>query len=100
LGREDEGYDKGIGTAQEDEAARLFCERVKRNSGGRIEVTNYDAEVLLGIGETFTGVADGVADLAITSAVYCRGWVLKDEGGNAYGQGRWGETHGRSGKTD
>ena len=44
-------------------------------SGGRIEVTNFNAEVLLGIGETFRGVGSGVADLAVTSSIYHRGTV-------------------------
>ena len=38
-------------------------------------MTQYDAEVLLGIGETFTGVADGVADCAITASIYHKGFV-------------------------
>jgi len=38
-------------------------------------MVNYDAEVLLGIGECFTGVADGVADVAVTSPIYHRGIV-------------------------
>jgi TRAP-type C4-dicarboxylate transport system substrate-binding protein len=65
----------GIGIPQQDEAARLFVERVERLSGGRIEITNYDAEVLLGATETFTGVADGVADLAVTGSVYIQGML-------------------------
>lgn len=65
----------GIGIKAEDEASKLFCEHVKKLSGGRIEMRNYDAEVLLGIGETFKGVASGVADVAITSPVYHRGII-------------------------
>ncbi|KPK92410.1 MAG: hypothetical protein AMJ94_04990 [Deltaproteobacteria bacterium SM23_61] len=65
----------GIGIAAQDEAAKLFCERVNNLSGGRIEMKNYDAEVLLGIGETFKGVGSGVADVAVTSPIYHRGIV-------------------------
>ena len=57
----------GIGIQSQDRAAKLFVERVNKMSGGRIEVTNFDAEVLLGIGETFRGVGSGVADLAVTA---------------------------------
>ena len=65
----------GIGIESQDRAANLFVERVNRMSGGRIEMTNFNAEILLGIGETFRGVSSGVADLAITSSVYHRGIV-------------------------
>ncbi len=65
----------GIGIELQDRAAKLFVERVNRMSGGRIKVRNFDAEVLLGIGETFRGVGSGVADLAITASVYHRGIV-------------------------
>ena len=65
----------GIGITAQDEAAKMFCDRVERMSNGRITVKNYDAEVLLGIGETFPGVASGVADLAVTSPIYYRGVV-------------------------
>lgn len=65
----------GIGIQSQDRAAKLFVERVNRMSGGRIQMTNFDAEVLLGIGETFRGVGSGVADVAITSSVYHRGIV-------------------------
>jgi TRAP-type C4-dicarboxylate transport system substrate-binding protein len=65
----------GIGIESQDRAVKLFVDRVKAMSGGRIEVTNFNAEVLLGIGETFRGVGSGVADLAVTSSVYHRGIV-------------------------
>jgi TRAP-type mannitol/chloroaromatic compound transport system substrate-binding protein len=65
----------GIGIESQDRAAKLFVDRVNTMSGGRIQMTNFNAEVLLGIGETFRGVASGVADLAITSSVYHRGIV-------------------------
>ncbi len=65
----------GIGIDAQDRAAALFVERVKKLSGGRIEVTNFNAEVLLGIGETFRGVGSGVADIAVTSSIYHRGIV-------------------------
>lgn len=65
----------GIGITSQDDAVKLFCERVKTLSGGRIEMKNYDAEVLLGIGETFKGVGSGVADVAVTSPIYHRGIV-------------------------
>jgi TRAP-type mannitol/chloroaromatic compound transport system substrate-binding protein len=65
----------GIGIESQDRATRLFVERVNRMSGGRIEITNFNAEVLLGIGETFRGVGSGVADLAVTSSIYHRGIV-------------------------
>jgi TRAP-type mannitol/chloroaromatic compound transport system substrate-binding protein len=65
----------GIGIEAQDRAAKLFVDRVKKMSGGRIEVTNFNAEVLLGIGETFRGVGSGVADLAVTSSIYHRGIV-------------------------
>ncbi|MBP1716109.1 MAG: transporter substrate-binding protein, partial [Deltaproteobacteria bacterium] len=65
----------GIGITSQDEAAKLFCERVNKLSGGRIEMKNYDADVLLGIGETHKGVGSGVADVAVTSAIYARGIV-------------------------
>jgi TRAP-type C4-dicarboxylate transport system substrate-binding protein len=65
----------GIGIEAQDRAAQLYVDRVKKMSGGRIEVTNFNAEVLLGIGETFRGVGSGVADLAVTSSIYHRGIV-------------------------
>lgn len=65
----------GIGIEAQDRAAQMFVQRVKKMSGGRIEVTNFNAEVLLGIGETFRGVGSGVADLAVTSSIYHRGIV-------------------------
>ncbi len=65
----------GIGIAAQDEAVKLFVERVDRMSNGRIKIKNFDADVLLGIGETFSGVGSGVADLAVTSPIYCRGIV-------------------------
>jgi len=63
----------GIGNRAYDIATEMYVDHVSAMSGGRIEVTNYDAEVLLGIGETFTGVADGVAELSVTSPVYHMG---------------------------
>jgi len=65
----------GIGIDSQDRATRLFIERVNKMSGGRIEITNFNAEVLLGIGETFRGVGSGVADLAVTASIYHRGIV-------------------------
>lgn len=65
----------GIGIESQDRATAMFVERVNSLSGGRIEVTNFDAEVLLGIGETFSGVGLGVADLAVTASIYHRGTV-------------------------
>lgn len=65
----------GIGTESQDISAQLFCDRVKTMSGGRIEMVNYDAEVLLGMAETHVGVADGVADVAVTSPISFRGIV-------------------------
>lgn len=65
----------GIGIESQDRATKMFVERVNSLSGGRIEVTNFDAEVLLGIGETFSGIGTGVADLAVTASIYHRGTV-------------------------
>lgn len=65
----------GIGIESQDRAVDMFVERVNKLSGGRIEVTNFDAEVLLGIGETFSGIGTGVADLAVTASIYHRGTV-------------------------
>ena len=65
----------GIGIESQDRAVKLFVERINKLSGGRIEVTNFDAEVLLGIGETFSGISTGVADMAITASIYHRGTV-------------------------
>jgi len=65
----------GIGVESQDRAVDRFVDRINKLSGGRIEVTNFDAEVLLGIGETFNGVGTGVADLAVTASVYHRGSV-------------------------
>jgi TRAP-type mannitol/chloroaromatic compound transport system substrate-binding protein len=65
----------GIGIESQDRATELFIERVNTLSGGRIEVTNFDAEVLLGIGETFSGVGTGIADMAVTASIYHRGTV-------------------------
>ena len=65
----------GIGIQSQDRSAEMFVERVNKLSGGRIEITNFDAGVLLGIGETFRGVSAGVADLAVTAPVYHRGIV-------------------------
>ncbi len=64
-----------MASSSQDRAAKLFVDRVQKLSGGRIEVTNFNAEVLLGIGETFRGVGSGVADLAVTSSIYHRGIV-------------------------
>lgn len=65
----------GIGIESQDRSAKLFIDRVKKMSGGRIEITNFNADVLLGIGETFRGVGTGVADLAVTAPIYHRGTV-------------------------
>ena len=65
----------GIGIESQDRATDMFVERINSLSGGRIEVTNFDAEVLLGIGETFSGVGTGIADLAVTASIYHRGTV-------------------------
>ena len=65
----------GIGIESQDRATDMFVERVNTLSGGRIEVTNFDAEVLLGIGETFSGVGTGIADMAVTASIYHRGTV-------------------------
>lgn len=65
----------GIGIESQDRAVGRFVDRINKLSGGRIEVTNFDAEVLLGIGETFNGVGTGVADLAVTASIYHRGTV-------------------------
>ena len=65
----------GIGIESQDEATKKFIERVNSLSMGQIEVQNFDAEVLLGIGETFNGVGSGVADLAVTASIYHRGTV-------------------------
>lgn len=65
----------GIGINAHDRQSAFFVEIVEELSGGRITVKNFDAEVLLGIGETFTGVADGVADLAVTASIYHKGIV-------------------------
>ncbi|MEM1313809.1 MAG: TRAP transporter substrate-binding protein DctP [Pseudomonadota bacterium] len=65
----------GIGIDSQDRSTKLFIDRVNKMSNGRIEITNFDAEVLLGIGETFSGVGLGVADLAITASIYHRGTV-------------------------
>lgn len=65
----------GIGIESQDRATKQFVERVNRLSNGRIEMTNFDAEVLLGIGETFSGVGLGVADMAVTASVYHSGTV-------------------------
>lgn len=65
----------GIGIESQDRAVGRFVDRINKLSGGRIEVMNFDAEVLLGIGETFNGVGTGVADLAVTASIYHRGTV-------------------------
>jgi len=65
----------GIGIYSYDTATPWFCDTVSVLSNGRIEVTNYDAEVLVGYGETHKGVASGVVDLAVTAAVYNKGMV-------------------------
>ncbi len=65
----------GIGVESQDRAVDRLVDRINKMSGGRIEVTNFDAEVLLGIGETFNGVGTGVADLAVTASIYHRGTV-------------------------
>ena len=65
----------GIGIESQDEATKKFVERINTLSNGQIEVTNFDAEVLLGIGETFSGVGMGVADMAVTASIYHRGTV-------------------------
>jgi TRAP-type mannitol/chloroaromatic compound transport system substrate-binding protein len=65
----------GIGIESQDRSAKLFVDRVKKMSNGRIEITNFNADVLLGIGETFRGVGTGVADLAVTAPIYHRGTV-------------------------
>lgn len=65
----------GIGIVVYDQAVEIFTDRVKTMSAGRLEVTNYNAEVLLGIGEIFTGVGEGVCDLSITASVYWKGLI-------------------------
>ena len=65
----------GIGIQSQNRFAEMFVERVNKLSGGRIEITNFENGVLLGIGETFRGVGAGVADLAVTAPVYHRGIV-------------------------
>jgi TRAP-type mannitol/chloroaromatic compound transport system substrate-binding protein len=65
----------GIGIAAHDRQSAFFVDIVEKLSGGRVTVTNYDAEVLLGISEIFPGVADGVADCAVTASIYAQGIV-------------------------
>lgn len=63
----------GIGIKAQDEAAKLFVERVHKLSNGRIQIKNFDSGVLLGFGETFKGVGNGIADLAVTTPIYHAG---------------------------
>ena len=65
----------GIGVKSYDIATPWFCDMVSTMSNGRIEVTNYDAEVLVGYAETHKGVGSGVVDLVVTAAVYNKGMV-------------------------
>ncbi len=57
----------GIGITQQDEACRRFVERTKEMSNGRLLITNYDADVLVGANECYQAVADGVVDMAVAS---------------------------------
>jgi TRAP-type mannitol/chloroaromatic compound transport system substrate-binding protein len=73
----------GIGIESVDRATKQLVDRVNRMSGGRIEITNFNAEVLLGIGETFRGVGSGVADLAT------RTWASRRSGRKPTGPTTW-----------
>jgi len=57
----------GIGITQQDEACRRFVERTKEMSNGRLLITNYDADVLVGANECYQAIADGVVDMAVAS---------------------------------
>jgi len=57
----------GIGITQQDEACRRFVERTEQMSNGRLQITNYDADVLVGANEAYQGVAKGVVDMAVVS---------------------------------
>jgi len=57
----------GIGITQQDEACRRFVERTKEMSDGRLLITNYDADVLVGANECYQAIAEGVVDMAVAS---------------------------------
>ena len=57
----------GIGITQQDEACRRFVERTKEMSNGRLLITNYDADVLVGANECYQAIAEGVVDMAVAS---------------------------------
>jgi TRAP-type mannitol/chloroaromatic compound transport system substrate-binding protein len=57
----------GIGITQQDEACRRFVERTKQMSNGRLLITNYDADVLVGANECYQAVGEGVVDMAVAS---------------------------------
>ena len=57
----------GIGITQQDEACRRFVERTAEMSNGRLLITNYDADVLVGANECYQAIADGIVDMAVTS---------------------------------
>ena len=57
----------GIGVPHQDEVARRFVQRTKEMSGGRLLITNYDADVLVGPTESYEATATGVIDMAVVS---------------------------------
>ena len=57
----------GIGITQQDEACRRFVERTKEMSNGRLLITNYDADVLVGANECYQAIAEGIVDMAVAS---------------------------------
>jgi len=63
----------GIGIWQQDEACRRFVERTEAMSDGRLLITNYDTDVLVGANEAYQGTADGIVDMHVGSPTFFSG---------------------------
>lgn len=63
----------GTGIWQQDEACRRFVERTERMSNGRLLITNYDCDVLVGANEAYQGTADGIVDMHVGSPTFFSG---------------------------
>jgi TRAP-type mannitol/chloroaromatic compound transport system substrate-binding protein len=63
----------GMGVPHQDEVCRMFVERTKEMSDGRLLITNYDAGVILSMGEGYEGCASGIVDMLVSSSGFFSG---------------------------
>jgi len=63
----------GIGIPHQDEVCRRFVERTKQMSNGRLNITNYDADVLVGPNQSYQAAGDGIIDMAVVSPGFYSG---------------------------